>query len=126
MSRSSLFKPALLAGLFACAGLASQASATDWSPIHIMPDEEFYQYRDGLSANAGQVLRYRFSTPAAATQVRVELTGANGNGNLKVFRDSENAVPACDSRQPLVQVSEIPAGQAAPALFRVGDQRVPG
>jgi hypothetical protein len=100
MSRSSLFKPALLAGLFACAGLASQASATDWSPIHIMPDEEFYQYRDSLSANAGQVLRYRFSTPAAATQVRVELTGANGNGNLKVFRDSENAVPACDSRQP--------------------------
>ncbi|UHQ19483.1 RICIN domain-containing protein [Lysobacter sp. KIS68-7] len=92
-------KRAMLAGLFACVGIASQASAQAWTEIHVTPDEEFYNYREGLAATPGQVLRYNFYTPAAITQVRIELSGDNGNADMKVYRDSTNAVPACDGRQ---------------------------
>lgn len=92
-------KPLLACAVLACAMSSAPTLAQTWNSIFIHSDEAFHRVETGLRATPGDTLRYSFQTPNGITQLRVELAGENGNANLKVYRDSPNAAPACDSRQ---------------------------
>jgi len=100
MERRSFPNKSLLAcAALACASLSAPTLAQSWNNIVIEPAEEYFRTLTGLQQSAGGKLYYAFTTPVGITQLRVELAGGSGNANLKVFRDSPNAVPVCDLRQ---------------------------
>jgi hypothetical protein len=100
MERRSFPNKSLLAcAALACATLSAPTLAQTWNNIVIEPTEEYFHTLTGLQQAAGGKLYYSFTTPVGITQLRVETSGGSGNANLKVFRDSPNAVPACDLRQ---------------------------